>query len=44
MFSIKTIQNLIFLGFLGFLLSSCGMGADARKYPPQPKLRGVGDT
>ncbi len=39
MFSIKTIQNLIFLGFLGFLLSSCGMGADARKYPPQPELR-----
>jgi hypothetical protein len=39
MFSIKTIQTLIFLGFMGFLVSSCGMGADARKYPPQPELR-----
>ena len=39
MFSIKTIKNLIFLGFLGFLVNSCGMGADARKYPPQPELR-----
>ena len=39
MFSIKTIQNLIIFGFLAFLLNSCGMGADARKYPPQPELR-----
>ena len=39
MFSIKTIQSLIFLGFMAFLVSSCGMGADARKYPPQPELR-----
>ena len=39
MFSVKTIQNLMFMGFLVFLLNSCGMGADARKYPPQPELR-----
>jgi len=39
MFSIKKIQNLIIFGFLAFLLNSCGMGADARKYPPQPELR-----
>ena len=39
MFSLKTIQNLIFLCFLGFLVSSCGTGVDARKYPPQPDLR-----
>ena len=37
--SIKTIQNLIFLCFLGFLVSSCGTGVDAKKYPPQPELR-----
>ena len=39
MFSLKTIQNLIIFGFFAFLLNSCGMGADARKYPPQPELR-----
>jgi len=39
MFSVKTIQNLIIFGFFIFLLNSCGMGADARKYPPQPELR-----
>ena len=39
MSSIKTIQNLIFLCFLGFLVSSCGTGVDAKKYPPQPELR-----
>tara|TARA_B100000963_G_scaffold297141_1_gene268544 strand:- start:234 stop:791 length:558 start_codon:yes stop_codon:yes gene_type:complete len=39
MFSTKIIRNLIFLGFLGALLSSCGMGADARKYPPNPDER-----
>ena len=39
MFSLKTIQNLIFLCFLGFLVSSCGTGVDAKKYPPQPELR-----
>ena len=39
MFSLKTIRNLIFLCFLGFLVSSCGTGVDARKYPPQPDLR-----
>jgi hypothetical protein len=39
MSSTKTIQNLIFLCFLGFLVSSCGTGVDAKKYPPQPELR-----
>ena len=39
MSSIKTIQNLIFLCFLGFLVGSCGTGVDAKKYPPQPELR-----
>ena len=39
MFSTKIINNLILLGFCAFLLNSCGTGADARKYPPQPELR-----
>ncbi len=39
MFSIKVITNLILLGICTFLLNSCGTGADARKYPPQPELR-----
>ena len=39
MFSIKTIQSLIFLSFMCFLVSSCGTGVDAKKYPPQPELR-----
>ena len=39
MFSKKLIISLIFLGFLPILLNSCGMGADARKYPADPKLR-----
>ncbi len=30
---------MLFFGILAFLLNSCGMGADARKYPPQPELR-----
>ena len=28
-----------FLTFVPFLLNSCGTGVDARKYPPDPKLR-----
>ena len=28
-----------FAAFIPFFLSSCGTGADARKYPPDPKLR-----
>ena len=39
MFSKKYIKLLIFLGFLSFFLNSCGKGVDARKYPPDPKLR-----
>ncbi len=39
MFSTKIIHNLLFLGFLALLLNSCGMGADARKYPPNPDER-----
>ena len=38
MFSKKIIISLIFSSFLAILLNSCGMGADARKYPPQPEL------
>ena len=37
------IKKLLFIGFfvtlVPFLLNSCGTGADARKYPPDPKLR-----
>ena len=37
------LKKLLFLGFLTIFiplhLSSCGTGADARKYPPDPKLR-----
>ena len=39
MFSTKMTNNLLFLGFLALLLNSCGMGADARKYPPNPDER-----
>ncbi len=39
MFSTKMINNLLILGFLALLLNSCGMGADARKYPPNPDER-----
>ena len=35
-----THQNHILLNILLFIfLASCGMGADARKYPPNPELR-----
>ena len=37
------IKKLLFIGFfisfVPFLLNSCGKGVDARKYPPDPKLR-----
>ena len=39
MFSSKLILSVTFLGFLAFILNSCGTGADARKYPPEPELR-----
>ena len=39
MLSKKTTILLTFMCILPFLLNSCGMGADARKYPPDPKLR-----
>ena len=39
MFSKKFIILISFLSLLPFLLNSCGTGADARKYPPDPKLR-----
>jgi hypothetical protein len=29
----------LFAAFIPFFLNSCGTGADARKYPPDPKLR-----
>ena len=35
----KFIKIAIFLTISSFLLNSCGTGADARKYPPDPKLR-----
>jgi hypothetical protein len=38
--SLKKLKNLsFFLLFLPFLIISCGKGADARKYPPNPKDR-----
>ena len=39
MLSKKFTILIIFLSFSSFLLNSCGTGADARKYPPDPKLR-----
>ena len=37
------LKKLLILGFftafIPFFLNSCGTGADARKYPPDPKLR-----
>lgn len=39
MFSKNDLISLIALSFLCLFLGACGMGADARKYPPQPELR-----
>ena len=39
MLSRKSTILLTFICILPFLLNSCGTGADARKYPPDPKLR-----
>ena len=39
MFSKKFIITALFVSFLPVLLNSCGMGADARKFPPNPELR-----
>jgi hypothetical protein len=39
MFSKKTIQLLIFISILPFLLNSCANRGDARKFPPNPELR-----
>ena len=39
MSKIKTISILLLLGFALIALNSCGMGADARKYPPDPAKR-----
>jgi len=39
MLSRKSTILLTFMCILSFLLNSCGTGADARKYPPDPKLR-----
>ena len=39
MLSSKSTILLTFMCILPFLLNSCGTGADARKYPPDPKLR-----
>ena len=37
------LKKLVFIGFflifVPFFLNSCGTGVDARKYPPDPKLR-----
>ena len=38
--SLKKLAKLsFFLIFLPFFIISCGKGVDARKYPPDPKLR-----
>ena len=39
MFSKKIVNLVFFLSFLPFLLSSCGTGVDAKKYPPEPEKR-----
>jgi hypothetical protein len=39
MFLIKNLKKAIFLTILCILLYSCGMGADARKFPPEPEKR-----
>ncbi|MDC3119616.1 DUF3576 domain-containing protein [Candidatus Pelagibacter sp.] len=39
MLSRKSTILLTFMCILPILLNSCGTGADARKYPPDPKLR-----
>ena len=39
MFSKKIIKLLVFICILPFLLNSCANRGDARKYPPDPKLR-----
>ena len=39
MFSKKIVKLVFFLSFLPFLLSSCGTGVDANKYPPEPEKR-----
>jgi len=39
MFSLKILQITALLSLFAFFLNSCGGGADARKYPPDPKER-----
>ena len=39
MFSKKLLKILVFICILPFLLNSCANRRDARKYPPDPKLR-----
>ena len=39
MFPKKIVNLIFFLAFLPFLLSSCGTGVDARKFPPEPEKR-----
>ena len=39
MFSKNILKLIVFITFLPLLLSSCGTGADARKFPPNPELR-----
>ena len=39
MFPKKIVNLIFFLSFLPFLLSSCGTGVDARKFPPEPEKR-----
>ena len=39
MFSKRFTTLILSLAFLTFSLNSCGTGADARKYPPNPELR-----
>ena len=39
MFLIKNLKKAVFLTISCILLYSCGMGADARKFPPEPEKR-----
>jgi len=39
MFLTKLLKITVFLSISALLVQSCGIGADARKYPPDPKLR-----
>jgi hypothetical protein len=40
MYHLKKLKTLVLLSIISMILNSCGLpGADARKYPPDPKKR-----